>query len=273
MNYFDDLSLIWGDEYPRCRSRIDQQFKDCCSLQLSLGGPLSFGIEHKTPMQTDGPLFFWHHPSLNYQYCSIGKGNWHHLWVSFRGPRAMRLIERGFMSLQPEGFVIPRKVEWAAQTMRDLIGLSRSSGKSRASAALLIEELLVWVEEETELETLQQPQSIQKIQMIVRSIQTRAKRGFNFHRAAAEAGLSYSHFRALFFRTMGVSPSAYMLRRVMEQAGAELLRTHLTIGQIGERAGYPDPAQFSKAFKKSTGLSPKAFRQGAANARKADSLP
>jgi hypothetical protein len=171
MNYFDDLSLIWGDEYPRCRSRIDQQFKDCCSLQLSLGGPLSFGIEHKTPMQTDGPLFFWHHPSLNYQYCSIGKGNWHHLWVSFRGPRAMRLIERGFMSLQPEGFVIPRKVEWAAQTMRDLIGLSRSSGKSRASAALLIEELLVWVEEETELETLQQPQSIQKIQMIVRSIQ------------------------------------------------------------------------------------------------------
>ena len=171
-------------------------------------------------------------------------------------------MENGFMTLKTDGFFIPGKTKWVEQTMRELISLARSAEKHRARAVLLLEELLLWTEAEIEQENLDQPLSIQKVQRIVESIQSRVKRGYNFSRAAAEAGLSYSHFRALFCQIMGASPSAYVLRRVMEQAASDLSRTHLTVGQIGLGAGYTDQAQFSKAFKKIMGLSPKAFRRG-----------
>lgn len=262
MDYFDDLTLVWGDEYSACRATVDQRFEATCSIQLSLGGPLFFGIDHRTPLQTDRPLFFWHHPSFSYQYGSIGDGSWHHFWVQFRGPRALRLLERGFMSLKPAGHFAPGNTKWAAQTMRELISLSRNADKNRARATLLLEEMLLWAEEEIQGENLDQPESIQKIRQIIERIQLRPDRRFNFSRAAAEAGLSLSHFRALFRQTTGDAPLTYVLRRVMEQAAADLAYTHLTIGQIGARAGYPDQAQFSKSFKNGMGLSPEAFRKG-----------
>jgi AraC-like DNA-binding protein len=262
MNYFDDFTLIWGDEYPRCLAQVDKQFEDICSIQLSLGGGIFFGIDHATPFQTEGPLFFWHHPSLSYQYGSLDDG-WHHLWVSFRGPRALRLIETGFMALTSGGFFVPGKTKWAAQTMRDLIALSRTADKKRgAKAALLLEELLLWAEEEVEGGKLSQPESIQKIHQIAEKIRLQPDRRFNFPRAAAKAGISFSHFRALFRETTGHAPLAYALRQLMDHAAADLERTNLTIKQVGARAGYPDQAQFSKAFKKATGLSPEAFRKG-----------
>jgi AraC-like DNA-binding protein len=258
MDYFDDLSLVWGDEYPHCEAAIDRRYDDICSIQLSLGGPLLFGVDHRPPTRTESPLFFWHHPSLNYQY----QGVWHHLWVSFRGPRALRLMERGFMPLGDAGCFIPDKTKWAAQTMRELIFLSRTPDKNRAKATLLLEEILLWAEEEVEGGKFNQLESIQKVTEITEKVRSRPDRRFNFPRAAAKAGLSFSHFRALFRQLTGDSPLGYVLRQLMEQAAADLERTHLTIGQVGLRAGYPDQAQFSKAFKKCMGLSPENFRKG-----------
>ena len=262
MDYFDDLTLIWGDEFTRCRTMIDQRFEGTCSVQLSLGGPLYFGIDHRTPLETAGPLFFWHHPALSYQYGYLEDAAWHHLWVSFRGPRAMRLIEHGFMPLKPAGYFIPGKTKWAAQTMRELISLSRAADRNRARATLLLEELLLWAEEEIHGENLDQPESMQKIFRIIEQVRARPDRRFNFERAAAEAGLSFSHFRALFRQITGDPPLAFILRRLMEQAAADLAHTRLTVSQIGANAGYGDQAQFSKAFKKTMGLSPEAFRKG-----------
>jgi AraC-like DNA-binding protein len=258
VDYFDDFSLVWGDEYLHCQAVIDRRFEDICSIQLSLGGPLLFGVAHGPPIQTESPLFFWHHPSLDYQY----QGTWHHLWVSFRGPRALRLVERGFIALEAAGYFIPSETKWIAPVMRELISLSRTPDKNRAKARLLLEEILLWAEEEIEEGKLSQAESIQKVTQIIERVRTRPDRRFSFPRAAAKAGISFSHFRALFRQVTGDSPLGYVLRQLMEQAAADLERTHLTIGQIGLRAGYPDQAQFSKTFKKCMGLSPETFRKG-----------
>ena len=260
MDYFHDLNLIWGDEYPNCRARIDQRFEDICSIQLSLGGPLYFGINRNTLFRTEGPLFFWHHPSESYQYGSLDGGTWHHLWVSFRGPQAMRLIERGFMPLASSGYFSPSSIRWVKQAMRELIVLARAVEPNRSKAVLLLEEILVWAEAEIREKVFEPPESIQKVREIAETIRARPDRKFNFPRIAAKAGLSFSHFRALFREVTGTAPLAYALRRVLERAADDLTRTNLTIGEVAVRAGYPDQAQFSKAFKKCMGFSPKAFR-------------
>ncbi len=262
MNYFDDLILIWGNENPDCRAVIDRRFETIYSVQLSLGGPLSFGRDRGTLERTTGPLFFWHHPSHSYQYHSEGGRSWHHLWVSFRGARARRLLEEGFMQLSPAGFIAPGEMRWAAETMRDLIRLTRSRGIERNKAVLLLEELLLWAREEAEQNDFDQSVSLQKVRDIAERIRERPDRQFNFSRAAARAGLSTSHFRALFRQVTGRSPYAYLLHLLMERAATDLARTRLSVAQIGQSAGYSDPVQFSKAFKKSLGCSPETFRIG-----------
>src|SRR4029450_3032922 len=51
------------------------------------------------------------------------------------------------------------------------------------------------------------------------------------------------------------------LTRVRMQRAAELLSPHtLTGGEVAQRVGYRQPAQFAKAFRRFAGVSPSAFR-------------
>jgi methylphosphotriester-DNA--protein-cysteine methyltransferase len=41
-----------------------------------------------------------------------------------------------------------------------------------------------------------------------------------------------------------------------------LNETRLTIGEVGQRVGFTEPAAFSRAFRQWTGISPHGYRQG-----------
>jgi AraC family transcriptional regulator, regulatory protein of adaptative response / methylphosphotriester-DNA alkyltransferase methyltransferase len=66
------------------------------------------------------------------------------------------------------------------------------------------------------------------------------------HRAFSEVG--------------GTGFRAYLAKVRMRHA-AELLRSSdLTISEVGRRVGYREPSQFTKAFKRAHGVTPKEFR-------------
>ena len=52
----------------------------------------------------------------------------------------------------------------------------------------------------------------------------------------------------------------HSLRR--DQAINLLNETRLTIGEVGQRVGFTEPAAFSRAFRQWTGISPYGYRQG-----------
>jgi AraC-like DNA-binding protein len=47
----------------------------------------------------------------------------------------------------------------------------------------------------------------------------------------------------------------------MEKAAELLSNTSLPINEVASKVGYPDPLAFSKKFKESYGMSPKAYRE------------
>jgi AraC-like DNA-binding protein len=77
---------------------------------------------------------------------------------------------------------------------------------------------------------------------------------------AHNLGYSYDHFRHLFKRSTGYSPSQYMIRNRIEQAKKKLTDTDIIITTIGLECGFSNPAQFSMMFKKDTGLTPTTYR-------------
>jgi AraC family transcriptional regulator len=80
---------------------------------------------------------------------------------------------------------------------------------------------------------------------------------------AARAHMSYSHFRRLFKRYFHHSPHNYVLHGRMNAAGRELRKRGsrgVQVKEVAILAGYEDPAEFSRAFRKYMGVSPTQFR-------------
>jgi AraC family transcriptional regulator, alkane utilization regulator len=77
---------------------------------------------------------------------------------------------------------------------------------------------------------------------------------------AAEVALSRSAFSARFRQLVGESPKRYITRTRLARAAALLHKTDAPIAEIATRAGYASEFSFGKAFKRTFGVAPGAYR-------------
>jgi len=80
-------------------------------------------------------------------------------------------------------------------------------------------------------------------------------------RLAREVGMAETHFIREFHAAYGMPPKQYSQRVLMRRACALLKATDLPVKDIAARLGYEDSSIFSRAFTRSIGVSPIAFRQ------------
>lgn len=77
---------------------------------------------------------------------------------------------------------------------------------------------------------------------------------------ASMAGLSQSHYAALFRKATGFGVLEYQTRLRMAAAREHLDTTDRTIASIARQVGYPDPLYFSRQFRRIHSLSPTEYR-------------
>lgn len=86
------------------------------------------------------------------------------------------------------------------------------------------------------------------------------KRNISIEMLAEELGLSRSYLRNIFFELYGISPQQYIRALRLGHAQDLLSRTREPISQVAAACGYDDTLQFSKYFKRNTGVSPSLYR-------------
>ncbi len=74
-------------------------------------------------------------------------------------------------------------------------------------------------------------------------------------------GRSRSHVLKLFNKYLGMPPKDFIKERQVREARELLLSTTLSIAEIGQSVGYPDPFHFSKWFSRQVGISPSTYRK------------
>ncbi len=84
--------------------------------------------------------------------------------------------------------------------------------------------------------------------------------GWTVETLAREVGLSRSAFAERFTHFVQETPMHYLTRWRMQLAARRLEQHGLGIAQIAAEAGYDSDAAFNRAFKKSTGVTPGAWR-------------
>jgi AraC-like DNA-binding protein len=86
---------------------------------------------------------------------------------------------------------------------------------------------------------------------------------------AGIASLSRSAFALRFRQRVGEAPLEYLTRWRMFKAGHLLRQRQAATGEVASAVGYESEAAFSKAFKRTTGMTPGAWRNGAGVTRTA----
>jgi AraC-like DNA-binding protein len=262
MNYFDDIAFINGEEIPECLAVIDTRFDDMYNLQFLLSGKMYLGIDGGERIVLDRPSIFWHHPRHSYQYGpSAPSKSWHHHWVTFRGSRGRRLMEKGFMKLSSRGYVPVARPDEYAFAFRRLITLLKEHDRRRHPEMVIILEQLLSLLASGANESNDDQVHGGKMDRLASEIRSKPFVEYDFKRIAGSMGLSYSHFRRLFRGRMRLAPHNFLLNCRMHSAAKSLAEPLRQVKDVALESGFKDPAQFSKLFRKQIGLSPTSYRK------------
>ena len=79
---------------------------------------------------------------------------------------------------------------------------------------------------------------------------------------AEASGMSEGHFIRAFREAYGVTPLEYRTTLQIDCAKALLVGTPLRVGAVASIAGFSDALYFSRVFRRRTGRSPSAYREG-----------
>jgi AraC-like DNA-binding protein len=90
---------------------------------------------------------------------------------------------------------------------------------------------------------------------------------------AARAGISPSHFFALFKRQIGCAPIDYFIHLRMQQACRLLDATTLNVKEVAAALGYDDQFYFSRVFKAINNMPPSRYRIARLNDRESRENP
>lgn len=111
-----------------------------------------------------------------------------------------------------------------------------------------------------------EPRAASRAQQILADFQALLETHFATEKSvvfyAEQLGRTAPHLNRVCKALAEAPASTLIQRRVMLEAQRELAYTSQTVAEIGYALGYPDPAYFSRAFRRAVGRSPKEYRAG-----------
>ena len=95
---------------------------------------------------------------------------------------------------------------------------------------------------------------------VVRYVDQHYMEPMTLEQLTGQFNISLSYLCRCFKKETGLSFTSYLKKRRLERACELLVRSDLTVAQIGEQLGFTDYCYFTKVFKKNMGCSPSGYR-------------
>ncbi|HEV7500251.1 MAG TPA: AraC family transcriptional regulator [Vicinamibacteria bacterium] len=108
------------------------------------------------------------------------------------------------------------------------------------------------------------PSAVARVTRAVRMIERDPDGPLRLSALAREARLSPFHFLRTFRRLTGLTPHQYVVRARLRSAAVQLATEPAKVLDVALDCGFGDVSNFNRAFRTELGVSPRAFRRGAA---------
>ena len=105
-----------------------------------------------------------------------------------------------------------------------------------------------------------------KLRRIVEFIRAHIDQPIRLERLAAAITMSPFHFHRQFKRSTGTTPHRYILEMRMERARALLSESDLPLAEVAAQVGFADQSHFTSAFRRTTAMTPRTYRNATAAA-------
>ncbi|MCL2222219.1 MAG: AraC family transcriptional regulator [Oscillospiraceae bacterium] len=257
-----------------------------------------FGRHHCNPNYSVGPLMTWNHYLFHYvvsgkgvfyvaddsgqlkkyflqsgqgfmiwpgQLCSYKSDEldpWEYAWVEFNGTKAKELVRRS-------GLAYNHPIYLSEDSERQEL-MESSLFKIIHNAHLPSMELLGYFY--IFLSNLISSSSQHKLIIEGSGRETHLKKASEYIRQNYQRSLTVqdiadhceihrSYLFQLFMESLGISPTQFLIRHRMRKAGELMRTTGYSIGEISSRVGYSNQMNFSRAFKRSTGFTPREWKK------------
>lgn len=130
-------------------------------------------------------------------------------------------------------------------------------------ARIALVEILLYVNKLFRSSTLSQPKRVEKnlerVLPIIKYIQQNLGNDLSLDRLSKQFYLNKYHLGQLFKEAIGFTVTEYIIHRRILKA-RELLRSNMTVQQVGGLVGYNNNSHFIRTFKKLVGISPKQYQ-------------
>ena len=193
------------------------------------------------------------------------KEPWKLIWVGFTGCRAAEYLGRCGLGKENRAFRcdVPEQLERCVQEM------VRCEMLGRGHEFLLLGELyrfLGWIARSFEGQGRRSREAgTEYVERAADYIRSHFQEDLTVSKLALYVGLNRSYLTTVFQNTLHhVSPQQFLMRFRMERASQLLLEGTLSVGEVARSCGYPDPLTFSKAFKRTLGVTPSQYQRGQA---------
>ena len=194
-------------------------------------------------------------------YCADQAHPWKYVWLEFVGLRAADYLhEAGLSAAQP--IYRPNDADRARQLQERMLYIADHSMESTLCLighlclfldALILSSSTRRASHETQLRDFY-------VQEAISYMELNYQRELTIQEIAASCRLNRSYFSKLFKETKGCSPQEFLIRLRLTKATDLLRSTAMPVHDISVACGYPNQLNFSKAFKRKYGVSPRTWR-------------
>lgn len=186
---------------------------------------------------------------------------WSHIWVGFSGSRAAQYLQCCGLGKEHRTYQCaqPQRLEACVEAMMSF------DTAGAGNELLLLGELytfLGWVAQSAQGSARRSRETAAEyVELAMEYIRSHFQEDLTVAKLAQYVGLNRSYLTTVFQNTINMSPQQYLMRFRMEWAAKMLCEDKLTVGEIARSCGYPDPLTFSKAFKRTLGVTPTQYRR------------
>lgn len=190
---------------------------------------------------------------------------WTYMWIGFSGACAERNLSfAGFSKENPVHKV--RCAEQIGAYIDIILEAYHASAPDRLKRngmlLLIFAELMKDYDKYAgEIGGIRADQGAVYVKEAVRYIDSHYNEKIKIQEVADYVGVNRSYLAGSFQKILGCSPSGYLARVRMEKARGLLAGTDIQIRVVAASVGYTDPLAFTKIFKRTFGMSPRAYRK------------
>ena len=235
-------------------TNIRNLIRDCYHLQLVFGGEAMYDGKAVSA----GGVFIMD-PLIPHCISNNSDEPLEQYWLQFNGSEAASLLERVGLGTKSR-IITGCDLEGLRPLLYDAVyGNTRQAMLGIKFVGVLLQTLAA-LSPKPEHETEYVSRCEEYVKRAIDFLRVRCGEMATVSDAAEYVGLTEKYLCKLFKEQLGVTPVGFLQQLRADRAAQLLVSTSLSVAEIAESIGIPDPTYFSRFFKRRQGLSPSEYR-------------